>query len=294
MKPLYYTFFLAFGLFAFSCGGDEGSSNNDSRDDDTVNDTSAVDSLDVAALTFEDVVEVKSSLTRDPEGLDSFLVTFEAAKAQLDQEQLDSSFMMYLDHLNVVAREEHDFELNSQDEFDRKKSKFGPYGFQIHGSEGFYWLQVDRSIALNHFEGALSKDLKEYARLDEIMAAQHAADAGMLHSYDEWLTILLDLEDRVIANKNSRFYTHFINAYNTFLYNFMWGMDNTPTTTWEEPKSLEVDVKAAYDRAMADKKHKTGLIIEQHVKNLEAANYDIGWENQWQVSNQEIEDYLFE
>lgn len=287
MKNLFLLVFTA-SLLA-SCGGEE---STDHENSSNMTDTTSADSVVVEGLSFDDFAQKSAKLpAEDLNSLDSILNWYDVSKASFTQDEKDSSCLIYVEQMYKLTGHV-DGEYHQEEEF---KESYEPYGFNIGGGEGMLWLITDTEKAAQKFEGDLSKDLREYMRLGEITGKQYSADAGMIISYEDWGDMLIDLEDRIRANRKSKYYSSFVDAYMSYLRWYMWGMDNTPITRWDGEPGLNDEVRKAYEKIIDDKDHRTGEIIQRHWHSLEAGNdYDAPYDQRWILTKEEVEYYLFE
>jgi hypothetical protein len=278
---------LPFVLILFACGGSEEATTDEHTD--LATDTTSVDTI-VVTLTFDEYVAEVNELKPSVENLDTSFALFEENKASFTTEEKDSACVLYISMIDKVAYNFGDIEDNSEEGYMDLVAIYEPYGYKIGGGEGMLWLIPNYSVVGERFKDDLTLEYYEYLRLGEITGKQYSADAGMLISYKEWGDVLVELEDRARANKDSKFFSEFIRTYNDYLFWYMWGMDNTPITNWGEP-GLNEEVKTEYSRMIA-KENGTGRIIEQHLSNLEANNYSFSWDDQWKLTEEEIVNYF--
>ncbi|MCB9224828.1 MAG: hypothetical protein R2780_14420 [Crocinitomicaceae bacterium] len=285
MKKIFLAIFPAIVLTA--CGG----SSDADHSENNMTDTSAVDST-AGTLTFEAFVAKCANLSyNETSSLDSITAWFQASKDGFNADQKDSSCLLYVEQMNKLSGEVYG-EYDQQKEFEKN---YGPYGFTIGAGEGELWLIPNTDKAAQKFEGDLSDDFREYMRLGEITGKQYSADAGMMISYEEWGDMLIDLEDRIRANRDSKYYKDYVAVYQSYLRWYMWGMDNTPITKWDGEPGLNDEVKKAYEKMMNDTKHRTGAIIQVHWFNMETGDgYNIPWDEQWVPSFDEVEHYFYD
>lgn len=286
MKHLIPLFAIAFYLL--SCGGSEESSNTSTNEE--VVDTTQVDSL-ISALSFTEYAERVSALSADAENLDSAYAWYETSKSAFTQEELDSACLLYVALMDKIAMGVYG-EYDQEAEFEKM---YNPYGFNVGMGEGELWLNVDTYAATEKFRDDLSKDLAEFMKLGEITGQQYSADAGLIISFSELGDLLIDLEDRIKANRESKYYGSFIGSYKMYLDWMMWGMDNTPTINYEGTGWDTDEVTKAYEKLIDDKDHRTGEIIQRHWHSLEAGNdYGAPYDQRWHLTVEEVEYYLFE
>ena len=270
------------GLSFFACGG------NGDTNEETDN---LPDNPKEQLVAFSDFVGNVKSLQPIVENLDEAYNMFEANKTGFTPEEKDSACILYVDLMDKISLTED--KEDKGDNYKDLKEKFEPYGFNIGGGEGYLWLIPDVNAAGKRFEKDISSDLREYLRLGEITGKQYSADAGMMISYEEWGDILIDLEDRIRANRDSKYYDRFIVTYQDYLYWYMWGMDNTPITDWDTGY-LSEEVKAAYSKLVDDKTHRTGEIIRLHWFEFEVGGPEIAMEEHWEPTKEEIEHYFYD
>ena len=295
MKNLIFPF-IGLLLLAGCSGAESSDSTQDEDHIEVSNDSLATDTLatnESAEMgTLTDIRVMSQELPKEVSSLDTLHAKITSWQSNLDQPAKDSAFHYYVKLMQQIANKVGDIEMIEESRYEYLRDTYVPYGFNIQGSEGYTWLTIDQSVAVKPFKDIVSEDLLRYAKLDEITAQQYAADGGMMVGYEAWGKVVMDLEDRMRKNKNSKYYSEFKGTYKAFLQNFMYGMDNTPITTWEEPKQLTEETKAAYEMVIADKQHKTGNIIKEHMLRLEANNYEWDWDRMWQLSDKELKKYL--
>ncbi|UKN01414.1 hypothetical protein K6119_16940 [Paracrocinitomix mangrovi] len=293
MKTFYFSLFSLSFLLITACGGNSGETENANQSDihNEVDqaDTVTVDSVVVESMTFDEYIAYTSELKKELSSLDSIFTKFETFQVQFSQEERDSVYFIYVDFMEKLVGKFGDIEC--WDGGEEKADPYLPYGFNLFGGEGYCWLHVNTVVPGNKFKPYISDDVYKFAKLGEITGKQYSADAGMSISYVEWGNVLTDLEDRIRNNKDSKYYKDFISTYKSFLVWYMYGMDNTPITDWENP-GLNEEVKNAYDKMINDTEHKTGAIISKHLEKLEESNYDLSWDKRWELSDEEVEKYL--
>lgn len=282
---LYFLF--SFLFLMISCGGE--SEPSGTAEDNVIVDTTAVDSvLEMSPMTFSDFAEMSVKLPNDQiTSLDSIIDAYSLSKESFSQDERDSACMLYVAQMWKVS----ETVWGEYDEHDAFEEKYGAYGFNIGAGEGELWLNVDTEKAAQKFEGDLSKDLREYLRLGEVTGKQYTADAGMIISYADWADILIELEERMMANSESEYFDQFFYTYQSYLVTFMYGLDNTPAVSFEGGK-FEDDVYEAYMGLVNDEEHKTGMVIREHMGRMEVANYEWDWNTRWVPEKATIIDWF--
>ncbi|MEX1000531.1 MAG: hypothetical protein WDZ35_00300 [Crocinitomicaceae bacterium] len=278
-----------------SCQAQGEAENNMTSTNPSQTDRVHTDSIEISedsGSMFSDLRKIQESLPPLIHSLDTFMVTFHQINANFTQEELDSSFHLYVEQMKRIARRVGDLEQPTGEEQDQLNKDYRPYGFENHGNEGFMWLEINKSKAIDGFRKFVSDDLLAYAALDEVVIRQYVADESRLSSHEDWADAVLELEDRLRANQFSTYYTEFMNTYKSFLYSLMWGMERMPVLSWGDEPQLLDEVKSTYDRLIADETHKTGKIIEEHVKRMEEKDYKYNGEDQWFLTDKEVEHYL--
>jgi hypothetical protein len=287
MKNYFSLFFLIGFLFVFSCGGEQ--EKTDSSGKEEVSDTISLDTI--AKITFQDYVDYQQNLEYDVSNLDSLFAKFQSMKSGLNQEEKDSAYFLYIDLMRSIERDFDDAE-DMGDMYDVLLEQYQPKGLTAAGAEGYLWLIVDTSVPGKLFKEDISKDVYAYAMLGEITGKQHSGDAAMMEGYKEWGDIVIDLENRVLENQESKYFYAFLETYNEFLFTFMWGMDNTPIRGWQEEPLLDPEVADAYATVIADDRHNTGIFIQDHIKFLESVSFNYSWDDQQRLTLDEIRDVL--
>jgi hypothetical protein len=286
-----YLFILFLVISVYSCGNDSeetGAAAEQKSEIDTMDALTGPTFLE----TFEDFVVYQKNLSIDIYNLDSLFLKYESLEESFTQEERDSSYFLYVDFMNSIAKD-FDAVEDMGDLYDDVVKNYEPRGLTAGSAEGYLWLIVDTSVPGKLFKDDITNELYSFAMLGEITGQQHYADASMIEGYKEWGEMLIDLENRVKENKDSKYFEIFVSTYSDFLFWFMWGMDNTPIRGWEEGAGLEDEVITAYNNVIADDSHRTRDIIQDHMSFLNDVNFKYDWDDQKRLSNDEVVEYLF-
>jgi hypothetical protein len=288
MKNLY--FFIAILFLFHSCGGGEDTTHQEESTTTENADTTAVDSV-VSTMIFSEYIEKVNALDPLVENLDTSFAWFESSKANFTQDEKDSACAIYMVMLEKVAYNFGDVEDNSEERYNDMVETYEPYGLNVGGGEGYLWLNTSSNVPAERFKDDISTDYYEYLRLGEITGKQYSADAGMMISYKEWGDVLIELEQRVRDNKQSKYKSAFIGTYIDFLFWYMWGMDNTPITSWGDEPGLNDEVATEYDR-MLGMDNGTARIIADHVVFLEDKAYEFTWDDRKRLTEEDVIQYF--
>lgn len=287
----YFYLPIVFVLILSSCGGGDSVSESEASEESAADTTQEVAEAIVESYTFDEYCELNKNMeaSASVSDLDTLFAYFEKGADSFSQDEKDSAYFTYIDRMNVIAYEYGEDEC-PMDETDQA-SAYEPYGLNMQGAEGYCWLHVSTEIPGERFKSFISADLYEFALLGEISGRQFSADAGMIYSYEEWGEILIDLEERIMNNKGSKYLSEFLDLYSSLIFWYMYGMDNTPILEWDEPKRFNAEVEKAYEVMMATETG-SAQIIKEHVAMMQDASFELSWEDQWKLTHDEMMSYF--
>lgn len=149
---------------------------------------------------------------------------------------------------------------------------------------------VDTSVPGDIFKNDITDEVYQYSQLGKINGRQYTADAGIIISFEELGIVLVDAEERLIANYDSFYYSEFYETYHYLLKFMMYGAENT-RVVWPGEKKIDEEVYAAYGDIIADEDHKSGRIIQEHITRLEESDYEVlPYSDRWMPSMDMIHD----
>ncbi len=253
------------------------------------NDTTAVSvESELTESKYADYKELSTTLPKTIEGLDSLMHFFNTHNVDFSASEKDSAYFDYL-NLMYAVQDQHGEDDLDESELEAYKTK----GFNVFSSEGISWIVVNEAAVGENFKSAISKDVYAYSQLGEYSSKQLSADAGLWYTFSQMGEMILELEDKIFENENSVYLNEFIGVYQDYLNLYMWGLDNTPIFDWSNDNKLDAEVEKSYQTIIEDANHKTGLILDTHLRNLKANDPDFfSWQNQWRPSKDEIKTYF--
>ena len=223
------TFILILSVQSCSAGEEE-SENVDQIEEIESADSLKVDStsetlIDADIASYEDLENFGSTAEPELTSLDRFLEGYRAIKSDLNQSQKERSYFTYVGIMELIALKKYWF----WGEFDEAETtaQYGAYGLNMAGGEGEYSLMVDSSVPGEIFKNDITDEVYQYSQLGKINGRQFTADAGIIISFAELGTVLLDAEERLIANYDSFYYSEFYSTYYDLLEYMMYGAENT-------------------------------------------------------------------
>ena len=279
-----YFAFLIFPLALFSCAGD-------STETQEINPS---DNLEELAMVppFVEFKNYIANLDVELPSIDSLFTKYDALKEGFTQEEKDSAYFLANDFMYLFEVEESEQEDYSEKAVKAMEKKYGKAGFVIGNNEGYFYLWPDSKFLEKKFKKDLSTELSNYLEVEKKVNGQLTSDGGLIISWGELAKMILVCEDYMVKNNESKYFDNVMGLYLERMRFFMWGLDNTPIIDWVfeegEPKHLNEEVAAEYQKLIKDKKHKTGEFIADHLVFLEFRNFDFAYEEQVDLTEEDV------
>lgn len=274
MKKYFAPIVLAFALF--SCAGDS----EETITEDPINNLEEI----VVVPPFVEFKSYVAGLKPELSNIDSLFAKYDALKEGFSQEEKDSSYFIANDFMNLFEVDESEQEDYSEKAVKALNKKYNQAGFTVGNEEGYYFLWTDMNFLEKKFKKDLSAELNDYLVVEKKVNGQITSDAGLIISWADLAKMIIICEDYMVKNNDSKYFDEVMELYLTRMRFFMWGLDNTPIVDWNsvegEPKYLDIEVEAEYQKMIKDKKHKTGTIIADHLVFLDFRNFDYSYEEQ--------------
>lgn len=158
--------------------------------------------------------------------------------------------------------------------WNRFKDSLSLQGLKVESEEGVLYIREDPEFLAKFLTG-LSEPMNTFGKqyLFELRNP-FWADASIMVSVDEHSRRLLFWDEFTARNKDFQLYDYAFNRFEAYLYFLMFGTDNTPIYTWEEPRRVRDELIDTFTRyAENHPESQSAPLLREYLLFLEERDY---------------------